>query len=118
MCRCAQPIGHWSRPAPADSCRSRARPNESSSRNSLLSGLHGIECTTLAVEHLIDLVQEIVVDHLIANIDRIGKAFGADPAMALDHEAIEPEEHAAIGLVRVHLVAQRLESTAREDIAE
>ena len=49
------------------------------------------------------------MDHLIANIDRIGKAFGVSSAMALDHDTVEPEEHPAVGLVGIELVAQRLE---------
>ena len=34
-------------------------------------------------------------------------------AMALDDDAVQPEEHAAIDLARVHLVAQRVEGAAR-----
>ncbi len=36
------------------------------------------------------------VDHLIANIDRIGKAFGVGSAVALDHDTVQAEEHTAI----------------------
>ena len=39
------------------------------------------------------------MDHLIANIDRIGKALGVGSAMAFDHDAVQSEQHAAVGLV-------------------
>ena len=38
--------------------------------------------------------------------------------MALDDDAIEPEEHAAIDFARIHLVLQRRERIAREQIAD
>src|SRR5450759_852804 len=65
-----------------------------------------------------DLVQEIVADHFIANINGIGKAFGVGSAMALDHNAVQTEYHAAVGLARVQLVAQRLERILCEEIAD
>ena len=38
--------------------------------------------------------------------------------MALDDDAVEPEEHAAIDLARVHLVAQRVEGALGEEVAD
>lgn len=55
--------------------------------------------------------------HLIANIDRVGKAFCVDAAMALDHHALQAEQYAAVRLVGVELVAQLLERAAGEQIA-
>ncbi len=69
------------------------------SRDSLLRGLRLSQRTAVAIKHLIDLGEEIAADHLIANIDRIGKALGVGSAMALDHHTLEAEQHAAIGLV-------------------
>src|SRR5205823_12327115 len=85
------PVRHWSAPAAADRSRSRARPNVSQSRNSLLCGLRLGQRAAVTIKHAVDLREEIVVSRLIANIDRIGKAFGADSAMAFDHHAVEAE---------------------------
>src|SRR6478609_9285925 len=56
--------------------RSRARPNVLQSRDSLLRGLRLSQRAAVAIEHLFDLVHQVVAGHLIANIDRIGKALG------------------------------------------
>ena len=56
--------------------------------------------------------------HLVAEIDRIGEAFGIGPAMALDDDPVEAEEDAAIGLARIHLVTQHLECIAGEQITD
>ena len=38
--------------------------------------------------------------------------------MALDHDALQPQQHPAIGLVGIELVAQRLEGLFREQVAD
>src|SRR6185437_10934207 len=86
-CRPAPPVRHWSGSAAADRNRSRAPPNVLQSRDSLLRVRR--QRAASAIEHLIDLGKEIVVDHLIANINRIGKAFGAGAAVAFHNDAVE-----------------------------
>src|SRR3984957_20130786 len=95
-CPLAPPVRHWSGSAAADRSRSRARPNVSQSRDSLLRGRRLNQRAAIAIEHLIDLGEEIVMHHLIANIDRVGKAFGVGSAVALDHNARQSEQYAAI----------------------
>src|SRR5215471_18194465 len=104
MCRCGLPVRHWSGSAVADRTRSRAPPNVRSRKNLLRGGL-GDE-RAVAIEHLVDLGQEIEMDHLIANLDGGGKALGIGAAMALDHDAVKAEQHAAVGLAGIELVAQ------------
>src|SRR6185312_15402851 len=98
--------------------RSPARPNVLQSRDSLLRGRRLGQRAAVTIEHLIDLVEEIVVDHLITNIDGIRKAFGIGSAVALDDHAVEAKQHAAVGLVRVELVAQGLEGVFCKQIAD
>src|SRR6476660_4159494 len=58
------------------------------------------------------------MSHLIANIDGVGKAFGIGSTMTFDHHALQAQQHPAIGLLGVHLVAQGLEGAAGEQIAD
>src|ERR1700743_3366049 len=99
-------------PSAADKSRSRARPSVLQSRNILRRDL--LERAAVTIEHLIDLGEEIVVDHLIANIDRISKTFRLGTTVAFNDNALQPEQHAAIGFVGIHLLAQRLERGAGE----
>ena len=46
---------------------------------------------------LADLRQQFVTHHVVAEVDRGREAFGIGAAMALDDDAVEPEEDAAIG---------------------
>src|SRR4029077_14818712 len=92
----------------------RAPPN-AKSRDSLLR--RGRKRAAITVKHLIDLGQEIVVDHLIANINSIGKALGVDPTMAFYHDAPKAEKHPAIRLLGIELVAQRAERASSKEIA-
>src|SRR5262249_48979324 len=117
-CQFAPPVRHWSAPSAADRSRSRARPNVSQSRNSLLCGLRLGERAAVTIKHAVDLGEEIVVHGLIANIDRVGKAFGADSAMALHHHPVETEQPPAIGFVGVELVSQLLEGAAGKEVAD
>src|SRR5258706_426660 len=81
----APPVRHWSKSAAADRNRSPAPPNVLRSRDSLRRGRRRGRRAAVTVEHFIDLGEEIVADHLIANIDRIRKALGVGSAVALDH---------------------------------
>ena len=105
-------------PSAADRSRSRARPNVSQSRDSLLHCRRRSKGVAVAIERLIDLGQEIVTDHLIANVDRVSKAFGVGSTMTLDHDSVKSEEHAAIGFVGIQLFLERLERAPGKQIAE
>src|SRR5690606_27221376 len=65
-----------------------------------------------------DLVPEAVADHVVADIHRRGEALGIRAAMALDDDAVEAEEHAAVRLARVHLLAHAVEGALGENVAE
>ena len=67
-----------------------------------------------ACERLADLGEQLVAHHVVAEIDRVGEAFGIGAAVALDDDAVEAEEDAAVGLARIHLVAERAEGAARQ----
>ena len=69
-------------------------------------------------ERLADLGEQIVAHHVVAEIDRVGEAFGVGAAVALDDDAVEAEEDAAVRLARIHLVAERAECAARQQVAE
>ena len=58
------------------------------------------------------LASKIVAHHVVAEIDRCGEALGVGAAVALDDDAVEAEEDPAVGLARIHLVAQRAERRA------
>ena len=77
-----------------------------------------VSAAAVAIEHLFDLVRQVVAGHLIANIDRIRKALAVGAAMALDDDAVEAEHHAAVGFRGVQLVAQRLEGVFGKQIAD
>ena len=64
------------------------------------------------------LASKLVAHHVVADIDGRGEALGVGAAMALDDDAVEAEEDAAVGFARIHLLAQRLERRARQQIAE
>ena len=95
---------------PANKSRSRARPNVLQSRHNLLRDLRPYQRT--------DLGEEIAADHLIANINCVGKAFGVDSAMALYNHTFQSEQNTTIGFVRVELVTERLEGAAGKQIAD
>src|SRR2546430_16694561 len=69
-------------------------------------------------ERLADLGEQIVAHHVVAEIDRTGEAFGVGAAVALDDDAVETEEDAAVRLARIHLVAERAEGAPRQQVAE
>ena len=50
--------------------------------------------------------------HLAREVDGAGKALRVGAAMRLDHHAVQPEEHAAIHLARIHLLPQQPEGRA------
>ena len=62
--------------------------------------------------------EQFVAHHVVAEIDRRGEALGVGAAVALDDDAVEAEEDAAIRLARVHLVAQHAEGVARQQVAD
>ena len=71
-----------------------------------------------AAKRFADLAQKFVTHHVVAHVDGGGVALRIGAAVALDHDAIEPEEHAAVGFARVHLVAQHLERRTRQQISD
>ena len=52
---------------------------------------------------------QLVMGHVVGDIDGAREAEGVGAAMALDDDAVKAEEHAAIGLARIHLVAKGVE---------
>src|SRR5258708_37315956 len=72
----------------------------------------------MAREAVADLGEQFVAHHVVAEIDRVGEAFGVGTTLALDHDPIEAEKNAAIRLTRIHLVAKRAERTARQNVTE
>ena len=70
------------------------------------------------VEIGLDPVEQPVADHVVAKLDGRRKALVVGAAMALHDDAVQAEEHAAIGLAHVHLLAQPVEGALGEDIAD
>src|SRR5271156_581484 len=62
--------------------------------------------------------QKLILHNAVAEFDRGREAFGIRPAMALDDNAVEPEEHPAIDAARIHPFAQMPESRTREQVAD
>src|ERR1700680_525734 len=54
----------------------------------------------------------------MTDVDRVGESFRISAAVALDDDTVEPEKDAAVRLARVHLLPQRAERVARQDVAE
>src|SRR5262249_32433051 len=71
-----------------------------------------------AAERLLDLREQFVARHVVAEIDGRGETLGVGAAVALDDDAVEPEENPAIDLSRIHLLLQRAERLARQQITE
>ncbi len=65
-----------------------------------------------------DLGDKTVLHHFDRNIDGGCEAQRIGAAMTLHHDAVEPQEHAAIVLARIHALAQRRESARGEESAE
>ena len=61
------------------------------------------------VDGLADLGEQFVTHHVVTHVDGRGEAFRIGAAVALDDDAVEAEEHAAVGFARIHLVAQHAE---------
>src|SRR3954453_1112327 len=62
--------------------------------------------------------EQFVLHHLVADLDRRGITLGIGAAVALDDDAVEAKEDAAVGLPWVHLLGERPECIAREQIAD
>src|SRR4051812_31689022 len=58
------------------------------------------------------------MDHLITNVDRVGKTFSISSTVTLDDNSVQSEEYPAVGLAGIHLVAERLESAACKEITD
>src|SRR5262249_53971992 len=70
------------------------------------------------IEGLPDFAEKTVPHHFVTKLYRRRETFRIGPAVALDDDAVEPEEHAAVRLARIHFVAQRGERIARQHITE
>ncbi len=53
-----------------------------------------------------DLGEQFVAHHVVAEVDGAGEAFGVGAAVALDDDAVEAEEDAAVRLARIHLLGR------------
>ena len=62
--------------------------------------------SVVIVEIGLDLLEQRVPHHVVADIDRRREALIIRSAMALDDDPVQAEEHATIDLARIHLVAQ------------
>src|SRR6185437_12980589 len=100
----------------ADSSRSRARPNASPSRTR--PACQPAIGLPFARGLFADLGQQAVTHHVVADIDGRRVTLGVGATMALDDDAIEAEEDGTVGFARIHLLAQRLESRACQQITE
>ena len=69
----------------------------------------GSRAPWVMAKSLADLGEEVVADHVIADIDGDREPLCIGAAMAFDNDAIKPQENAAIGFGRIHLFAQRSE---------
>ena len=65
-----------------------------------------------------DLVDQAAARHLVGEAERALEADLVGAAMALDDDAVEAEEHAAIDGARIELAAQRVERLAGEQRAD
>src|SRR5579883_3494 len=76
--------------------------------------LQGVE----SADPVADLVEEAIDLHVDGDADRIGKAQRVGAAMALDADAVEPEEDRAVVAARIEPLAQLLERARGEEIAD
>ena len=65
-----------------------------------------------------DLVDQPAARHLVGEPERALEADLVGAAMALDDDAVEPEEHAAIDVARIELAADGVERPARQHGAQ
>src|SRR5690606_36315611 len=70
------------------------------------------------VEIGFDAFKQPVAHHVVGEFDRGGKASGICPAVTFHNDAVETQEHAAIGAAHVHLFAKRIECTLGQHVAE
>src|SRR6478735_1098559 len=61
---------------------------------------------------------EAILGHVVADLDGGSDAFGIGAAMALDDDAVEAEEDAAVHTARIHLFAQHVEGALGEEVAD
>jgi len=66
---------------------------------------------------LADLGEEVLADHVIADIDGYREPFSIGPAVAFYHDTVEAKQHASIGFGRIHLFADRVKGRPLPAIA-
>src|SRR5271166_1182335 len=105
----------------ADNCHSRARSNGSRSRCHTPGQVRGagrLRYGRTLPQGLPHLREQLMADHVVADICGAGEAFSIGRAMAFDDNAVEAEEYSAIGLARIHLVIERAKRTARQQVTK
>src|SRR5581483_1628198 len=113
-CPCAaRSIRRWCPPSArgrySSASGSADRRRSPAPRNATLGGPGGRQRGSdllIARQRLIDLGKQVVAGHVVSAIDGGCKTLGIGAAVTLDDHAVEPEEDAAIGLARIHLLAQ------------
>src|SRR6185436_16387505 len=72
----------------------------------------------MAREAAADLGEQFASHHVVTQVDGAGEAFRIRVAVALDDDAVETEENAAVRLARIHLLVERAECAPRQQVAE
>src|SRR5690606_27975329 len=70
------------------------------------------------VEIGLDAIEQPVAHHVVAKIDRGREPVRIGPAMAFHHNAVKPEEYAAIRAPDIELFTQTIESSLCQNIAQ
>src|SRR5581483_1337013 len=125
-CPCAaRSIRRWCPPSArgrySSASGSADRRRSPAPRNATLGGPGGRQRGSdllIARQRLIDLGKQVVAGHVVSEIDGGCKTLGIGAAVTLDDHAVEPEEDAAIGLARIHLLAQCAKCLARQQETE
>src|SRR5215470_5128263 len=72
----------------------------------------------VARHRLPDLGEQFIAHHVVAHVDRRGRALGVGAAMTFYDDAIEPEEDSPIRFSWIHFLSQGSKSLPRKQIAE
>src|SRR3546814_19450549 len=71
-------------------------------------------CSSDLGKILSHLTRDILFDQFGTQMDGIGDALRVGAAVALEHDAVEAEEHRAVVIVRIEMVAQQFGRRARD----
>src|SRR6195256_1426967 len=111
-------VRNWGGRGAADNCRSQGPPTAAWSRGCSPDGTGRNRLALMAREAAADLGKQFAAHHVVAQVYGAGETFRVGAAVALDDDAVEAEENAAIRLARIHLLVERAERAARQQVAE